>query len=59
MKKLFDRFIANEAGATAIEYGLISALVVIALIAGFTAFADESVNMYNRIETAIVGATST
>lgn len=59
MKKLFDRFIANEAGATAIEYGLISALVVIALIAGLTAFADESVNMYNRIETAIVGATST
>ena len=34
MKSLFNRFVNNESGATAIEYGLIAALVAVALIAG-------------------------
>jgi pilus assembly protein Flp/PilA len=36
MKKLLARFVKNESGATAIEYGLIAALVGIAIIAGAT-----------------------
>jgi len=32
MKNLFKRFIKDESGATAIEYGLIAALVAVALI---------------------------
>lgn len=32
MKKIFARFAADESGATAIEYGLIAALIAVALI---------------------------
>jgi len=34
MKSLYARFIKDESGATAIEYGLIAALVAVVLITG-------------------------
>jgi len=34
MSKLVTRFVKDESGATAIEYGLIAALIAIAIIAG-------------------------
>jgi pilus assembly protein Flp/PilA len=34
MKKLFSKLARDESGATAIEYGLIAALVSVALIVG-------------------------
>ena len=34
MKALFNRFAKNESGATAIEYGLIAALIAVVIIAG-------------------------
>lgn len=34
MTKLMNRFVADESGATAIEYGLIAALIAVAIIAG-------------------------
>lgn len=34
MTKLIARFAKNESGATAIEYGLIAALIALAIIAG-------------------------
>lgn len=36
MSKIFARFMKDESGATAIEYGLIAALISVALIAGAT-----------------------
>jgi pilus assembly protein Flp/PilA len=33
MKNLFVRFVKNESGATAIEYGLIAAGIAVAIIA--------------------------
>ena len=36
MKSMFFRFIKDNSGATAIEYGLISALIAVALISGAT-----------------------
>jgi len=35
MKNLVSRFLKDESGATAIEYGLIAALVATAVIAAF------------------------
>ncbi len=32
MKTIFNRFIKDESGATAIEYGLIAALIAVAII---------------------------
>lgn len=34
MTKIFSRFLKDESGATAIEYGLIAALISVAIIAG-------------------------
>ena len=34
MAKLFARFVKNESGATAIEYGLIAALIALAIMVG-------------------------
>ncbi len=36
MKKLFARFAKDESGATAIEYGLIAALLAVVVIGGAT-----------------------
>ena len=40
MQNLVNRFIKDESGATAIEYGLIAALIAVALIVGATAIGD-------------------
>ncbi|QGM98512.1 Flp family type IVb pilin [Methylocystis parvus] len=34
MNKIFARFMKDESGATAIEYGLIASLIGVAIIAG-------------------------
>ena len=34
MSKLVARFVKNESGATAIEYGLIAALIALAIMVG-------------------------
>ena len=37
MTSLFKQFLNNEDGATAIEYGLIAALIAVVIIGGVTA----------------------
>jgi pilus assembly protein Flp/PilA len=41
---MFARLIKCEDGATAIEYGLISAIIAVALISGFGAFSNSLSN---------------
>ena len=41
MKSLFRRFAANESGATAIEYGLIAAIVGVGLVVALGALKDD------------------
>lgn len=38
---MLKRFIQDESGATAIEYGLIAALISVSLIAGYSAIASD------------------
>jgi pilus assembly protein Flp/PilA len=40
---------SNE-GATAIEYGLIAAMIAVALIAGVGAFSDALLNVFGTVE---------
>lgn len=47
MTKIFARFLKDESGATAIEYGLIAALISVALIAGATALGESLNNQFN------------
>lgn len=37
MQNLFNRFVKDESGATAIEYGLIAAIMAVLLLAAFSA----------------------
>jgi pilus assembly protein Flp/PilA len=44
-------FRADESGATAVEYGLIGALVAVTIIGGMTVFGGSLANMFNMIST--------
>ena len=48
MGRLLNRFAADERGATAIEYGLIAALVALLMLVGFTAFGSSLGGLFNR-----------
>jgi len=49
MSAIFARFMKDESGATAIEYGLIAALISVALITGATALGDALNNQFNAL----------
>jgi pilus assembly protein Flp/PilA len=54
MKELssgFRRFADDQAGATAIEYGLIAALVAVGAIVALTAFGGSLSGMFNTVST--------
>ncbi|BCJ92036.1 components of type IV pilus, pilin subunit [Terrihabitans soli] len=46
---LFTRFLKDESGATAIEYGLIAAIVSVAIIAALQFVGGELGNVFNYI----------
>lgn len=54
---LFAPFLTDEDGATAIEYGLIAALVAIVIVAGLTALRGAMLGMYSTVSTEVVNAT--
>lgn len=56
MKGFIHRFHRDQGGATAIEYGLICALIFLVIVAAVTAFAARSTAMYEYVSTTIVDA---
>lgn len=56
MTKIFAHFLKDESGATAIEYGLIAALISVALIAGASLVGNELENVFNEIGTQLKSA---
>ena len=50
------RFRKDGRGATAIEYGLIIALIVIAMLASFMTFASGAGGMWNDVATNVINA---
>ena len=56
MKSLVTRFVKDESGATAIEYGLIAGFVSIAIIAGLTLMKPEMTRIFGAIATALTNA---
>lgn len=50
---IFRRFKRDEEGATAIEYGLLVALIAIALMIGLGAVYDAMDGMFKNIDTAV------
>lgn len=44
-----QKFFSNESGATAIEYGLIAALIAVAVIGAVTALGDNTSTTFDRV----------
>jgi pilus assembly protein Flp/PilA len=53
MKSFLARFVKNESGATAIEYGLIAALISIAIIVGVRSIGSKLSATFNTIQNAL------
>ena len=47
------RLLRDKRGATAIEYGLIAALVVLGAFLGINNFANTSVGMWNNVSVTV------
>ena len=46
---MFARFLKDESGATAIEYGLIAALIAVAIIGGVTALGTNAEATFQNV----------
>lgn len=49
MSKFVTRFVKNESGATAIEYGLIAALIAVVLVSAMGALSGKLGDLFGRI----------
>jgi pilus assembly protein Flp/PilA len=54
--KTLNALIANEEGATAIEYGLIAALISVAAITAMGALGNALSNTFNLVSTQMANA---
>jgi pilus assembly protein Flp/PilA len=52
-----SRLARDDSGATAIEYGLIVALIFLAIVGGLSTFATNETAMYSHISSTISNAT--
>ncbi len=56
MKNIFARFVKDESGATAIEYGLIAALVGVAIITALTTLGTALNGVFSDVATELDNA---
>jgi pilus assembly protein Flp/PilA len=55
MRNLFRRFADDQSGVTAIEYGLIAALIAVVIITAVTTVGTDLSKTFNSIATALAG----
>ena len=53
MSNFMTRFLKDESGATAIEYGLIAALIAVVLVGALTAVGDSLTGAFEKVSTAV------
>ena len=53
--KLFNKLAADKRGATAIEYGLIAALIAVAAIGAMSAVGGKLSNTFSNVSTSMNG----
>jgi len=56
MTNLLSRFVRDESGATAIEYGLIAALIAVAIIGALQLVGTNLSTTFNSVATNLAGA---
>jgi len=49
MRNLIKRIAGDISGATAVEYGLILALIFLAMVAAVQNFGNETISMWSRV----------
>lgn len=59
MRKLLARFKKNESGATAIEYGLIAALIAVAIVVGAGTLGTNLNTAFTNLGTCIATPNAT
>ena len=57
IRKHLRSFCAEQRGATAVEYGLIAALIIIAMIGGLSALGGGSGGMWTELSSKVQNAT--
>ena len=57
--KFIKKIRQNEEGATAIEYGLIAALIAVAAITAMQSLGNNLSTTFNKVSTEMAGTTST
>ena len=53
MSKFITRFLKDDSGATAIEYGLIAALVAVVLVSALTAMGGKLSSTFGAVSAAL------
>ena len=53
LKRKLRKYVSDDSGATAIEYGLIAAGIAVAIIAAVFAIGDELNNFFTAIQTKL------
>ncbi|GAA2826567.1 pilus assembly protein Flp/PilA [Aminobacter aminovorans] len=56
MSNLIARFVKDESGATAIEYGLIATLIALAIITAATSVGTQLSSRFSAVATALTPA---
>ncbi|MFN3363865.1 Flp family type IVb pilin [Rhizobium rosettiformans] len=54
--RLLRQLMSDLRGATAVEYGLIAAIISVALLSGYSAFTGSLLSTFNTVETHITEA---
>lgn len=57
--KFFAKIMKNEEGATAIEYGLIAALIAVAAVTAMGAVGNTLTNTFTNVNTSMQGRPAT
>lgn len=58
MTRILARFTTDKSGATAIEYGLIAALVAVAIITAVTTMGTDLADIFGDVSDALTGTTT-
>jgi len=56
MRAFAARFLTNESGATAIEYGLIAALISVVIIAALRLTGNSLTSVFNKVGSVLSSA---
>ena len=56
IKRFITRLARNDTGATAIEYGLIMALIMLTMMGAVVGVANTTITMWNNVSTKIINA---